>query len=216
MTVKNRDAAVTRKRILDSAKIEFSSLGLMGGRIDSIAERANINKRMLYYYFKDKNNLFSEAVRDSYEDFYRTELAQCSHTDDPVQDLKSLISFYWTYYLKHPEYLDLINSENLHKGQSINKHPILVKLHADSTRLLEDIIKQGVAAGVFRTGLCIEQLHITIKSISYHYLTNRYTLSYLTQTNIMGNESLQKRLRFNTELILRMVAKDPSTIVHGV
>ena len=209
MATKGRDATVTRKKILDSAKIEFSSLGLMGGRIDSIAERANINKRMLYYYFKDKNDLFSEAVRDSYEDFYRTELSQCSLTHNPIQDLKNLVAFYWNYYLKHPEYLDLINSENLHKGQSISKHPILVKLHSDSTRLLEDILKQGMTSGVFRDGLCVEQIHISIKSISYHYLTNRYTISYLSQQEIMSDEALQQRLAFNTELILRMVIKNP-------
>lgn len=205
MAIKGRDAAVTRKKILNSAKIEFSNLGLMGGRIDSIAERANINKRMLYYYFKDKNDLFSEAVRDSYEDFYRTELAKCNQTTDPVQDLKALVAFYWNYYLKHPEYLDLINSENLHKGENISNHPILVKLHSDSTRLLEDIVKQGVAKNIFRDDVCIEQLHITIKSVSYHYLTNRYTLSYLSQNDLMNDDALQQRLEFNTELILRMI-----------
>lgn len=205
MAIRSRDATMTRKKILDSAKVEFSSLGLMGGRVDSIAERANINKRMLYYYFRDKNNLFSETVRDSYEDFYRTELAQCNQSNDPVRDLKALVAFYWNYYLRHPEYLDLINSENLHKGENICKHPILVKLHSDSIRLLEDIIKQGVAANIFRDNVCIEQLHITIKSVSYHYLTNRYTLSYLSQNDLMDEDALQNRLKFNTELILRMI-----------
>lgn len=208
MIKQNRDAIATRKKILDAAKVEFSELGLMGGRIDSIAQRANINKRMLYYYFKDKKNLFSEAVCDSYENFYRTELSQCTQTGDPVADLKRFITFYWQYYLEHPEYLDLINSENLHKGKSISKHPILIKLHGQSLRLLDDIMRQGIAHGVFNDTVSVEHLHITIKSINYHYLTNRYTISYLSQNDIMAPDALEGRLAFNIKLILRMVAPD--------
>jgi AcrR family transcriptional regulator len=59
-----RDPDRTRRRILDAALHEFSIHGFAGARVDVIARRAQINKRMLYHYFGDKENLFREMLRD--------------------------------------------------------------------------------------------------------------------------------------------------------
>jgi AcrR family transcriptional regulator len=58
-----RDAEATKARILEGASDEFADLGLAGARIDRIAERADVNKRMIYAYFGGKERLF-EAVVD--------------------------------------------------------------------------------------------------------------------------------------------------------
>jgi AcrR family transcriptional regulator len=52
----------TRERILASALREFSDKGFAGARVDRIARRARINKRMLYHYFGNKASLFREIL----------------------------------------------------------------------------------------------------------------------------------------------------------
>jgi AcrR family transcriptional regulator len=59
----NRDPDATKARILAAAVREFSAKGISGARVDAIAERARINKRMLYYYFESKEGLFREILR---------------------------------------------------------------------------------------------------------------------------------------------------------
>ncbi|HWA36496.1 MAG TPA: helix-turn-helix domain-containing protein, partial [Burkholderiales bacterium] len=54
----SRDPDRTRRRILDAATVEFARFGLGGARVDRIAERARANKRMRYYYFGSKEDLF--------------------------------------------------------------------------------------------------------------------------------------------------------------
>lgn len=54
----------TRRRIIDSAREEFALFGLDGARVDRIAERAAVNKAMIYYHFQSKENLYSEVMRD--------------------------------------------------------------------------------------------------------------------------------------------------------
>lgn len=58
-----RDADATRRRLLDAGLEEFSAKGIAGARVDAIAERAGVNKRMLYYYFGSKDGLFREILR---------------------------------------------------------------------------------------------------------------------------------------------------------
>ena len=57
-----RDPARTRERILAAALQEFSAKGLAGARVDAIARRARVNKRMLYHYFGDKEDLYREIL----------------------------------------------------------------------------------------------------------------------------------------------------------
>ncbi len=59
----NRDPEATKARILAAARREFSAKGIAGARVDAIAARAKVNKRMLYYYFESKEGLFREILR---------------------------------------------------------------------------------------------------------------------------------------------------------
>lgn len=54
----------TRQRIIDSAREEFARFGLDGARVDRIAERAAVNKAMLYYHFQSKENLYASVMKD--------------------------------------------------------------------------------------------------------------------------------------------------------
>jgi TetR/AcrR family transcriptional regulator len=54
----------TRKAILRSAILEFSTHGLAGARTDAIAESAKVNKALLYYYFKSKSGLYAAALEE--------------------------------------------------------------------------------------------------------------------------------------------------------
>jgi AcrR family transcriptional regulator len=58
-----RNPERTRERILSAALKEFAANGFAGARVDMIARRAAINKRMLYHYFGDKEHLFREVLR---------------------------------------------------------------------------------------------------------------------------------------------------------
>jgi TetR/AcrR family transcriptional regulator len=65
---KPRDPEGTRRRILAAALREFSAKGIDGARVDAIADRAGTNKRMLYYYFGSKDDLFRAVLRQRLAD----------------------------------------------------------------------------------------------------------------------------------------------------
>jgi AcrR family transcriptional regulator len=56
------DSTDTRRRLLDAAFVEFAEHGLAGARVDRIAELARANKRLIYAYYGNKEELFDTVM----------------------------------------------------------------------------------------------------------------------------------------------------------
>jgi AcrR family transcriptional regulator len=205
---RTRDADATRARILDAAKAEFARLGLGGARVDEIADKARANKRMIYHYFGSKEELFTAVLEEAYLDIRNAEQElQLSHLS-PRDALVKLVTFTWNYYLENPEFIRLVNSENLHGGRHLKGSERLRTVSRRFTQMVRDILDRGVAEGVFRPGIDPVQLNITIAAIGYYYLTNRFTGAILFERDFMKKEALEERLRFNIETVMRLVEAD--------
>lgn len=200
-----RDPDATRQRILDAARVEFARLGLGGARVDSIALRAKANKRMIYHYFGGKQELFLAVLESAYADIRAAERALDLDHLDPQSAIARLVTFTWDYYLKHPEFLTLVNSENLHKARHLKKSRVIGEIQAPLIAMVSRILQRGVREKVFRKGVDPVQLNITIAAIGYYYLTNRHTGSILFNRDLMAPKALKVRLAFNVDTILRML-----------
>lgn len=202
-----RDPVATRKRILDAAKTEFARLGLGGARVDAIAARAKANKRMIYHYFGGKRALFLAVLEAAYGDIRAAERKLELDQLEPEEALRTLTEFTWNYYLKHPEFLTLVNSENLHKARHLKQSKVIGAMFTTLGQMVEDILDRGVKQRVFRKGIDPVQLNITIAAIGYYYLTNRFTGSIIYKRDLMAPKALKQRLAFNLDTILRLVKK---------
>ena len=202
-----RDADATRKRILAAAKTEFAKNGLAGARVDVIAKRAKANKRMIYHYFGSKENLFTKVLEDAYVDIRTAEQKLDLDDLEPRKALETLVRFTWQYYLKNPEFLTLVNSENLHRARHLKESAIIHQVSRRFVDMVSKLLDRGSKAGVFRPDIDPVQLNITIAAIGYYYLTNRYTGSIIFERDFMASEALSTRLQFNVDTIVRLVCK---------
>jgi len=197
----------TRQKILEAAVAEFARYGLGGARVDRIAHRARANKRMLYYYFGDKEALFLAALEDRYDHIRSAERTlQLEHLD-PCEALKRLIEFTWSYFLEHPEFMTLLNSENLHKGRHVSRSRRVQDMHSPLVETLRSILRKGAAQGLFRKGVDPVQLYISIAGEIYFYLSNRYTLSQIFDRDLMAPRALAGRSRHVTQMILNALRR---------
>jgi AcrR family transcriptional regulator len=200
--VNSRDPERTKARILAAATAEFARYGLGGARVDRIAARAGANKRMLYYYFRDKDNLFLAALEARYAHIRAAERALDLEHLEPREALRRLVDFTWGYFLDHPEFLTLLNSENLHKGRHVRRSRRVPQMHSTLVETLRGVLKRGERAGVFRTGVDPVQLYISIAGEGYFYLSNRYTLAQIFKRDLMSKRALAERARHNSDMIL--------------
>lgn len=208
---KPRNPDDTKRRILAAAKVEFAKKGLGGARVDDIAARAKANKRMMYHYFGNKEELFRQVVEDAYGEFRDREAALELDNLEPVAAVKTLIAFIWKYFLDNPEFITLVNSENLHKARHIKKSQRMQEMNRSFVRRMQNLLERGVKAQVFRKGLDPVQVNISIAAVGYYYLTNRFTGSIVFERDLMAEDALAARLEFNTRTILRMICT-PQTL----
>ena len=200
-----RDPEATRRRILRAAKREFSQFGLGGARVDRIALRAKSNKRMLYHYFGNKEELFSRTLEDAYGAFRLAEAALRLEEDEPLTAIQRLVAFTWQYYLDNPEFITLVNSENLHKAKHLKASQVMDDLNKPFLARMEKLLKRGESQGLFRSGLDSVQVLISLSGLGFHYLTNRHTGAVVYHRDLMELNALEARLRFNIESILRII-----------
>ena len=208
--VNSRDPERARARILAAATAEFARYGLGGARVDRIAARAGLNKRMLYYYFRDKDNLFLAALEARYADIRAAERALDLEHLAPREALRRLVEFTWRYFLDHPEFMTLLNSENLHKGRHVRRSRRVPQMHSALVEMLRGILKRGERGGVFRAGVDPVQLYISIAGEGYFYLSNRYTLAQIFKRDLMSKRALAERARHNTDMILNALRRTSS------
>ena len=201
-----RDAEATKARILEAAKKEFAKSGMGGARVDVIAEKAKANKRMIYHYFGSKEDLFRTVLENAYIDIRLAEQKLNLDHLEPRDALERLVRFTWGYYLKNPEFITLVNSENLHRAKHLKQSEVVKVYSRKFVAMMENILTRGVAAGVFREGVDPVQLNITVAAIGYYYLTNRFTGAILFERDLMSKEALEERLAFNIDTIMRMVS----------
>jgi AcrR family transcriptional regulator len=202
-----RDPERNRERILRAATEEFARNGLGGARVDRIAARAGANKRMLYYYFGNKDDLFLAVLEASYAAIRSAERELRLEDLEPRLAMRRLVEFTWNYYLAHPEFLTLLNSENLHRARHVKRSTRIVAMHSPFAAMIEKVLARGAREGVFRRGVDPVQLYISIAALGYFYLGNRYTLSAIFQRELLAPRNRAARLRHMVELVLGYLRK---------
>ena len=176
--------------------------------MDAIAERAKANKQMIYHYFGNKQDLYLAVLEEAYGDIRNAEDKLDLEHLDPVQALKKLVTFTWDYYLKNPEFLTLVNNENLHKAAHLRRSRVIGGMHSQFRTRLADILARGVRQTRVPPGR-------RCRPAQSHHRRHRLLLPHqslhqfiLYKTNLVAPLALQRRLDFNLETILRMVGRD--------
>lgn len=172
-----RDAVATRARILNAASKEFAKKGLKGTRVEAIAKRARCNKALIYHYFGNKEALFSTVLEQNYEAIRSAERQLELAHREPVAAMRELIGFSFDYVSAHPEFISLINDENMHGGVHVAHSAKARDLNSPLVSMIDTILERGQGEGKFRSGVDPVQLYISIASICYFFIANRSTLS---------------------------------------
>ncbi len=205
VALRTRDADRTQQQILRAAMAAFAEQGLGGARIDDIAERAGVNKRLIYYYFGGKDELFLAVMEQTYADIREAERELQLLALPPVEALRRLVVFTWEHYLAHPEFLTLLNSENLHRARHLQQSKRIREMNSPLIQMLGEVLERGRREGLFRGGVDPLQLYISIASLAYFYLSNNHTLSAIFGRDLMAPKALQQRLSHITEVVMGYV-----------
>lgn len=207
--ITRRDPKRTREKIIACATQEFARNGYDGARIDQIVQSAGISKNLLYHHFAGKEELFIKVMegayalmRDHHRDFQIRDLG-------PLEGMRSLVRYTFEHFLKHPEVISLLNSENLHQARHIRKSESVKELYNPLLETMDELVRRGQEQGIFRRNVDPVDLYISLSGLGYFYLSNQYTLGTIFRQNLTEAERIRQREDHMVDMVIGYLCHKP-------
>ncbi len=197
---------ITKKKILEAAKHQFSQKGLYGARIDEIAAEAQINKRMLYEYFGNKETLYTYVLETVYQDLNQEENLIFTESDDYEEALHSIVSTYFHFLNTHPEFVRMLMWENLENGSHL-KLDAFGGIRDIMVTSISNLLQKGKELGRIRPDVDEKQVILTLISCSFNYFSNIFTLSRVLHMDLNLPENMDLRVANVTDMVLQYISR---------
>ncbi len=202
-----QDPEAVRLDILRVATQAFASHGLSGTRVADIAAKTQTSKRMIYYYFGDKEGLYRQALEAVYDVVRRGEDQLELATRPPLEALKELVAFTFDHHAQNPDFVRLVMIENIHQAKHLKTSNIIRQLNASAIEKLEDICRRGQQKGEFRADIDALKLHWQISSLSFFNVSNRPTFSEVFGDRLWDTEEQENIRQLVIDTVVRFVLK---------
>jgi AcrR family transcriptional regulator len=147
------------------------------------------------------------VLERAYEGIRKAEQTLNLLDTDPSDGVRRLIEFTWRYFIEHPEFLVLLNSENLHEARHLKRSKHVRGMNSPLIDVLAELLRRGQKSGAFRSGIDPLQLYISIAALGYFFLSNSHTLSAVFGRDLFSPAERKARLKHMTALILGYLTK---------
>ncbi len=207
--MKERNPQKSKSAILTAAEHEFAQKGLFGARVDEIAAKADINKRMIYAYFGDKEQLYIQVLLHNYSKLEEVENALIKETATGTRLVKNIISTYFDFLYANPSFVNILMWENLNKGCYLKKIENSI-IERKTIQYFINAIEQGKSDNIFIKDIDSHQVVLSIITTCFANFSNQYTLSRLFNTDLTNKKVIEERKQHTINLILSYLIKENS------
>lgn len=183
-----RDADRTRAEILDVATREFADKGYAGARVDEIAAKTSTTKRMLYYYFGNKEQLYVAVLERAYAGIRSVEQELDVDHLDPVDAIRQLAELTFDYHESHPDFIRLVSIENVHYAEHLTRSAVRPGLANPALEVLTRILRRGYESGQFRGDADPLDIHMIISAYCVFRTANRHTFKAIFERDMLDPE----------------------------
>ncbi len=193
--------------ILEVATAEFANKGLSGGRIDEIAAATSTSKRMIYYYFGSKEGLYLAVLEESYRRMRSIEAELHLGDLSPEAALRRLVEFTFDHHFGNQDYIRLVMSENMQRGEYLAQSKIIQELNVTAIQTIRQLYDRGVADGAFRAGLEPIDIHASISALTFFNVSNQHTFGLIFKHESGADAARAVRRNNIVEMIVRFVRR---------
>lgn len=204
---RRRDASATRATLLETAGAAFAEKGFDGARIDEIAERAGVNKRMIYAYFGDKDGLY-RAVLDAHLSQALSLAAEADADGEaPRQQGERIIRRYFEFLSDHPDFVRLLSWEALSRERRGRR--LLLERLGSGLEPLHAVVRRGVAQGAFRPDAEPRAFAMGVNALLLGYFNQRSLVEALWKTDLGTPRAREAVLRDFLRLLFDGIGARP-------
>ncbi len=204
-TTRTNDPERTMAEILSVATKEFADKGLAGARIDEIAAATRTSKRMIYYYFGNKDGLYVAVLEAAYGRMRQIEAALHLKDLTPEMALQNLVEFTYDHHQSNEDFIRLVMSENVNRGEYLGQSKAIQKLNGSALETIDDLYTRGVKQGVFKKGLTPLEIHSAISALTFFNVSNRHTFGLIFKGQSVAGKAQTLKKSQVVDLITRYV-----------
>ena len=197
-----RDAERTRAEILAVATREFADKGFAGARVDEIAAKTSTTKRMIYYYFGGKEQLYVTVLEQAYIRIRSLEQSLDVEHLDPVAAIRELVALTFDHHESHPDFIRLVSIENIHRAEHLSRSTVLSGLANPALDVLGAILRRGWDAGLFREDVDALDVHQVISSFCVFRTANRHTFGAIFGRDLLDPARRDHQRRMLGDLVV--------------
>lgn len=205
--MKERNPEKSKAAILNAAEDEFANKGFWGARVDEIAASADINKRMIYAYFGDKEALYNAVLLNTYSKMEKVENALIKRNLSGIELVKEIISTYFDFLYNNPNFVNILMWENLNKGKYLKKIENQV-IERKTISYFINAIEKGKTIGIFKDDIDSYNVVLSMITTCFANFSNQYTLSRLFHTDLTNIEIIDERKKHTIKLITSYLIKE--------
>jgi TetR/AcrR family transcriptional regulator len=184
---------------------------LAGARVNEIAAKAEVNKRMLYHYFGSKEGLYEAVLQANLEKIYSIE-NKLSGGENIVEQIRETIREYFYFLADNPNFVRLMGWEFLQDSKHISR--LLGRYNIYSLPEVEDVLKKGINEGIFYPDTDSKHLVLSINAMCFLYFNRAGALNSVWERDVLAPEMLERRLQHILQVVFRAILKDP--VYHGI
>lgn len=199
---RTRDAARTKAEILAVARREFARNGYAGARVDEIAALTRTTKRMLYYYFGGKQDLYIAVLEQVYAEVRAAEATIDVAHLAPAQAIRTLAELTFDHHDAHPDFIKLVSIENIHRAEYLRQSEALANLGAPVIDLISRILETGRGSGEFTSDADALDVHMLISAFCVFRIANQHTFGALFDRDLTATEHRERHRKMVGDMIV--------------
>ena len=190
---KPKAPAANRASILQAAIDEFAARGFKGASMDAIAARTDTTRALINYYFGSKEKLYIAVLEQVYAGIREAEGQLDLDHLAPLEAVRRIVEFTYTYYLEHEGFVRLVVAENQARGRHLRKSAAMRSLNRPIIERLARVIARGQAERLFRDDVDPVEIHKAIAALGMFNVTNQYTFGSIFQRDMGAKGDVARR-----------------------
>ena len=202
-----RKADITKQKILNTAGHIFAQKGFYGAGVNEIAAAAGINKRMIYAYFGNKENLYIAVIDDAFSRLYGADKSFINKKTDCTEAVCAVIEHYFKFLSENKYFVKICMRENLNEAAFFKKSNAHF-MKSEVPEFLKAKLSQGKDSGVFKARFDVCDMANTIISLCFSFFSNMYLAADLVQIKPCAETDTDSICEFVKKLCLKFLTNE--------
>lgn len=204
-------AEQSRQAILQAALEEFATRGIDGARTEAIAKSARVNIALVFYYFKNKEQLYVTVLEQIFAEMSRRVIAALDAAASNPEAILAYMQTQFDYLAESPLRPRMVLQEYVRSDRTKSPCEKLLKKYIGPVHeRVGQVLKDGIRRGEFRD-VDVKHFQFSMSGLTTMYFIAADKIQALTGIDPLSTEQLTKRRKALADFVSAALFAEPAS-----